>query len=192
MNIKDFKYTFTNDYISNQYGDYIMHRWEDPLMKAHADAISFKGADILEFGFGMGISADYIQAHNPKSHTICECHPQVLPKLYEWAKGKSGIKILEGNWFSNVNNFKKYDGIFFDTHLDYHEDYFFKKYNKWLKTNGKMTFFNPSHYKRMDKYFKNSNKVEYKIIKTDKKSMKKDREYKGFDEEYYIPIVTLI
>lgn len=36
------------------------------------------GGDILEIGFGMGISAGHIQANSITSHTIVENHPQVI------------------------------------------------------------------------------------------------------------------
>ena len=46
-----------------------MMDWEDGLMKKHADYVCSNGGDILEIGFGMGISANYIQQNNPASHT---------------------------------------------------------------------------------------------------------------------------
>ena len=50
----------------------VMGSWEDPLMKRHAEVACENGGDILEIGFGMGISANYIQQQNPDSHTIIE------------------------------------------------------------------------------------------------------------------------
>ena len=43
-----------------------MMDWEDPLMSASAAYICEGGGDILEIGFGMGISAGYIQSHTIK------------------------------------------------------------------------------------------------------------------------------
>ncbi len=93
----------------------VMHEWEHPIMKAKADYICQNGGDILEFGFGMGISATYIQQHNINSHTICEIHPQVLEKLYEWKQNKTNIIVLEGDWFDNIDKMGKYDSVLFDT-----------------------------------------------------------------------------
>ena len=59
----------------------VMNSWEHPLMKRHADIACQSGGNILEIGFGMGISANYIQSNNINSHTIVEIHPQILPKL---------------------------------------------------------------------------------------------------------------
>lgn len=96
----------------------VMMDWETPIMQATADYVCSKGGNILELGFGMGISATAIQGHNIESHTICEIHPQVLQKLNEWAKDKSNVTILDGDWFANVHRMTKYDGILFDTHDD--------------------------------------------------------------------------
>ena len=188
--IHKLEFEITENHIKDEYGGYVMIGWEDPLMKAHADVISYEGADILEFGFGMGISANYIQLHNPKSHTICECHPQVIEKLKEWAKDKPSVIIIEGYWINNVDKFEKYDGIFFDTHYDNHEKYFFENYEKWMKPNAKMTFFNPKNYRRVKNYYKDSDNIKYQIIKTDKSDIINDPEYQSFDDEYYVPIVT--
>ena len=51
---------------------YVMMDWEDPLMSASAAYVCENGGDILEIGFGMGISANYIQSHTINSHTIIE------------------------------------------------------------------------------------------------------------------------
>ena len=96
----------------------VMHSWEKPIMEAKADFVCGNGGHILELGFGMGISATTIQSHNIKSHTICEIHPQIIKNLKEWAKDKSNVIILEGDWYDNIDKMKKYDGILFDTHKD--------------------------------------------------------------------------
>ena len=95
-----------------------MMDWEDNLMKEHAKIACYNKGDILEFGFGMGISATYIQSHNPKSHTIIEIHPQVIERAKLWALDKPNVKIIEGDWFKCLNQLSKYDGIFFDTYGD--------------------------------------------------------------------------
>ena len=71
----------------------VMMDWEDSLMKKHADYVCSNGGDILEIGFGMGISANYIQQNNPASHTIVENHPQIIEKAKQWAAGKSNVTI---------------------------------------------------------------------------------------------------
>jgi len=104
--------------ITTQDGKEVMHEWEHPIMEKMAEWVCQNGGDIIEFGFGMGISATYIQQHNINSHTICEINPQILENLHEWAKDKPNVIILEGDWYSNIDKMGKYDGLLFDTHND--------------------------------------------------------------------------
>lgn len=69
----------------------IMHEWESELMKKHAEFVCERGGNILEIGFGMGISAGFIQDENPVSHTIIELHPQIAEKAREWAADKPSV-----------------------------------------------------------------------------------------------------
>ena len=95
---------------------YVMGDWEDPIMKAHAEITCRNGGDILEVGFGMGISADYIQEQDIKSHTIIELNDEIYEKAVEWAKDKPNTEIVSGDWKS-VELDRKFDAIFFDAHV---------------------------------------------------------------------------
>ena len=97
---------------------YVMMDWEQSIMKHHADCVCSRGGDILEIGFGMGISAEYIQQNNPKSHTIIESHPQVIPRALDWAKDKDNVIIVEGDWYDKYSDLSTYDGIFYDAYGD--------------------------------------------------------------------------
>ena len=92
----------------------VMHDWEDLMMKKHAEIVCQNGGDILEIGFGMGISADYIQSYNIKSHTIIENDKKIYEKLLEWSKDKPNVKTIFGDWITNLLE-KKFYGIFRDT-----------------------------------------------------------------------------
>ena len=105
--------TITKEKINSPNVGTVMHKWEHPIMKVKADFVCQNGGDIIEFGFGMGISANYIQKHNIKSHTICEINPQILETLYIWAQDKPNVTILEGDWYDNIDKMGKYDGILF-------------------------------------------------------------------------------
>ena len=107
----------------------VMHEWEHPIMEAKADFVCKNGGDIIEFGFGMGISATYIQEHNINSHTICEIHPEIIKNLKEWAKDKPNVIILEGDWYRNLDKMSKYNGILFDTHQDSKAPFFWAIYS---------------------------------------------------------------
>lgn len=140
----------------------VMADFEKPLMKRHADIVCQLGGDILEIGFGMGISANYIQSNNIKSHTIVEIHPQILERLYQWSKNKSNVRVIEGDWFDNRELIcsMKYDGIFFDTHLDWNIFQFREVVvDKCLKDSGIFTWFSPNYplYEGVDHTFGYSN-----------------------------------
>ena len=81
-----------------------MMDWEAPLMSASAAYVCKNGGDILEIGFGMGISAGYIQSHSINSHTIIENHPDIIPKAQVWAQGKSNVTIITGSWYDVRDN----------------------------------------------------------------------------------------
>ena len=66
----------------------VMMNWEDSLMSASAAYVCKGGGDILEIGFGMGISAGYMHSHSISSHTIIENHPEVIPKAQGLGKWK--------------------------------------------------------------------------------------------------------
>ena len=97
--------TFSSDKIICQSSDWlgfdkeVMMDWEHPIMSASAAYVTQGGGDILEVGFGMGMSANYIQSHSISSHTIVENHPQIIPKAVEWANGKSNVTLLYSSSF---------------------------------------------------------------------------------------------
>ena len=108
-------YIITDDCITDQGSGWdVMSTWESPIMQKHADIVCANGGHILEFGFGMGISAYMIQAKNPTSHTIIEINDAIYTRLEEWASDKSNVVIVKGDWYDDIPTDKKYDGIFYD------------------------------------------------------------------------------
>ena len=91
----------------------VMMEWEKPYMQACIDALKPSG-DVLEIGFGLGYSADYIQTYPIKSHTIIECDETVLARAHAWAKDKPNVTILAGTWQDLLPTLPIYDTIFFD------------------------------------------------------------------------------
>ena len=121
---------------------FVMMEWERELMKAHVDLLP--NGDILEIGFGMGISANHIQKKGVNSHTICEVNPQILEVAKEWAKDKPNVTIIEGDWINTLPNLnKKFDGIFYDA--DCYNIMSFRSVivDRFLKKNGVFTYFDP-------------------------------------------------
>lgn len=133
---------FTASAIRDEFGNDVMMDWEHPMMKRHAELVCHAGDDVLEVGFGMGISASYIQAREPRTHVIVECHPQVLPRLRAWAKDKANVRVIEGGWYERRAELGTYDGIFYDTYADVHAPEFFATFEDYLKPGGRMSFYN--------------------------------------------------
>lgn len=122
----------------------IMMDWEHPLMSASAAYVCKGGGDILEVGFGMGISAGYIQSHSISSHTIIENHPQIIPLAQEWAKNKPNVTIISGSWYDvyKANKLSTYNGVFFDPHNDGTFVHFSSSLSSWVKPGGRATWWN--------------------------------------------------
>jgi len=143
--MKDKKLEITNSYIKIlETSENVMMDWEHPLMKRHAEIVCANGGDILEIGFGMGISANYIQKQNIKSHTIIEIHPEIYERTKEWSKDKPNVSIINDDWFNLKNSLSKYDGIFFDTYKDINILKLRPYIEKWIKPNGVFSYFEPN------------------------------------------------
>ena len=120
----------------------VMMNWEDSLMSASAANVCKGGGDILEIGFGMGISAGYMHSHSISSHTIIENHPEVIPKAQAWASGKSNVTIITGSWYDVRNSLSTYDGVFYDTFGDDDMIHFSSSLSSLVKEGGVATWWN--------------------------------------------------
>ena len=131
------KITYVNS--SNQTLE-VMMDWEDTIMSASAAYVCENGGDILEIGFGMGISATYIQSHTINSHTIIENHPDIITKAQAWAADKSNVTIIEGSWFDIKDTLSTYDGLFYDTWGDLNNTDIWTLMPSFMKPGGKATW----------------------------------------------------
>jgi len=106
-------------------GQQVMQDWERPLMKAMAEIVTESHGDILELGFGMGISATYIQEFGVKSYTVVEYNEGVVEHFKKWKSQYPGrdIRVIHGRWHDVVDQLGTYDGIFFDTVPSNEEEY---------------------------------------------------------------------
>jgi protein arginine N-methyltransferase 2 len=120
----------------------VMMTWEDSIMQASADYICEGGGDILEIGFGMGLSAGYIQANSINSHTIVENHPQMIEKAKAWAEDKPNVTIVEGDWYNVKDSLSTYDGIFYDTWADDNTEAFASVLPSLTKPGARVTWWN--------------------------------------------------
>ena len=120
----------------------VMMDWEDSLMSASAAYVTEGGGDILEIGFGMGISAGYMHSHSIDSHTIVENHPDIIPKAVEWASNKSNVTIVSQSWYDVKDSLGTFDGVFYDTFEDENYKDFSSSLSTWTKSGTKVTFWN--------------------------------------------------
>tara|TARA_Y100000034_G_scaffold17974_1_gene19824 strand:+ start:202 stop:759 length:558 start_codon:yes stop_codon:yes gene_type:complete len=183
--MKDKKLQFLEDRIITEKNETIMMDWEHPLMRRHAEITCQNGGDILEIGFGMGISAQYIQEQDIDSHTIIEIHPEIAKNAREWAKDKENVKIIESDWYDVTDDLKTYDGIFYDAELDFHKDEFYNLVKKILKDGGIYTFFN-AHNMGM----KNQYNIKENIIYESIDISPPENPYLN-SNIYYLPIIKM-
>ena len=161
----------------------VMMNWEAPIMEKSAEFVCHNKGDILEIGFGMGISADYIQAQGVNSHTIIELHPQILERLNAWAVGKSNVTVIEGDW-ANLSLTDTYDGIFLDTF----EDESYARFKSFalarIKSGGKITYWN--------NFEKEDNPYAFDSISYEQVSVTpEDNHYTSIQSNYYMPKVEM-
>ena len=98
--------------------DEIMEDWLIPVMETMARVIAEDGGDILEIGFGRGISADMIQKYPINSHTIIECNDTIVEIFEKWKNQYEGkdIRLVHGLWQDTIDSLGKFSGIFFHTY----------------------------------------------------------------------------
>ena len=160
----------------------IMMDWEHPAMSASAAYVTEGGGDILEIGFGMGISANYIQSHSISSHTIIEPHPQMVEKAVEWSNGKSNVTIISQSWADVTGSLGTYDGIFYDTSFDDKHNLFSSSLSELTKTGTKLSVFNSYSSETND----HNIEMNYKQINVS--TPNSASQYFNNDNVYYMPI----
>ena len=141
------KITFQNELTNWKFSPGVMEvmmDWEQPIMEKMAEIAVSEGDHVLECGFGMGILSDAIQARNPASHTICENHPDIIPKMRAWAEGKSNVTLHEDRWYTLVEETGRYDAILMDTYADddLHQKFAYFCGNKGKKSGCKISWWN--------------------------------------------------
>ena len=134
----------------------IMEEWQIPLMRAMAELVTETHGNILEIGFGCGVSATLIQEQTVLSHTIIECNDSVVERFFKWKEffKESKINLVHGLWQDMIDDLGLFDGIFFHTYPLNEEEYmknvhgratfaehFFKTAAEHLRPGGVFTYF---------------------------------------------------
>jgi guanidinoacetate N-methyltransferase len=96
----------------------IMEDWQLPIMKSMAAIVSRGHGNVLEIGFGRGVSAELIQAGGVRSHTIVECNASVIARFEHWraTHPASDIRLAPGLWQDVIDSLGTFDAIFFHTY----------------------------------------------------------------------------
>lgn len=100
------------------YDDYsaeeIMEDWQLPVMRAMAEEATASHGDVLEIGFGRGVSAEFLQEGGVRSHTVVEVDAGIVEHWFRpWRErhADADIRLLQGRW-QDVE-LGSYDAIFF-------------------------------------------------------------------------------
>lgn len=142
-------------------GHPVMESWEEPYMKLLAEIVSKNKGVILEIGFGMGISAMYIQQHNPSLHIIIEANESVSKKAQAFSnQQKNTVLVLSGFWEEVTKHLppESINGILFDTYPlsedEIHSNHFpfFAEAFRLLKNNGILTYYSDEAYDFSEKH----------------------------------------
>lgn len=94
----------------------VMQDWEIPMMRRLAGIVTQGHGDVLEIGFGMGLSAGFIQECGAASHTVVEFNEDVAAVARRWAARRSpaDIDVVQGSWQDQVGSLGLFDGILWD------------------------------------------------------------------------------
>jgi guanidinoacetate N-methyltransferase len=134
-------------------GFQVMQAWETGYMRRLAEVATSRGGTVLEVGFGLGLSAAFIQeAPSLDSHVVIEAHPEVAAKArmsFAEAIRRERLTVVEGFWEQLSPEFpaESFDGILFDTcplsdeTVFFHYTPFFGEAHRLLKRGGVFTYF---------------------------------------------------
>lgn len=132
-------------------GHPVMEPWEDNYMEHLARAVTHNAKAVLEVGYGLGLSANYIQRYLSNGiHVVIEANKHVFSKIVD-LKVRNNNKVLPflGFWEECVPYLRgnTFDGILFDTYPlrveDIHKNHFpfFKEAYRLLKSHGRFTYY---------------------------------------------------
>jgi guanidinoacetate N-methyltransferase len=96
----------------------IMEDWQIPIMQAMADVAAKSRGQVLEIGYGRGVAARMIQAHEVASHTIIECNRPIMRQCEQWraTRPERDIRPVLGRWQDVLAGLGCFDSIFFHTY----------------------------------------------------------------------------
>lgn len=107
-----------NIYFKDNPRSIVMDSASKSLMQMYSYLVCQNKGNVLDVGFGMGFSAEEMSKLS-NHYTCIEINPQIYERAKMWAKDKSNVTILFGDWIDIIPTLnQKFDGIFMDTHYD--------------------------------------------------------------------------
>ena len=131
-------------------GHPVMEDWEKPYMTELATIATRNGGNVLEIGFGLGLSASCIQKKDVYRHYIVEANYDVFLQLLEFSKSASSKVIpIFGFWQDIVPQLQSdsFDGILYDPYPTNYDEYRLAEFNfifhaqRLLKPGGMFTYY---------------------------------------------------
>jgi len=126
-----------------------MNKFSDVRQATVESRLDIGFSEEKQVGFGMGISAKYIQDQNISKHIIVEANHEVYLKLLEFSKQHPKVVPLYGFWEEVLPLLAEgsIDGVLFDTYPlceeEIHTNHFpfFKEAERLLKKGGVLTYY---------------------------------------------------
>jgi guanidinoacetate N-methyltransferase len=102
-----------------------MQEWEHPLLRMLAERAAAGGGDLLEVGFGTGVSATQVQHSGVRSHTIIEVDDRAADRCEMWRRQWPGrdIRIERGKWQEVIGGLGRYDAVLYDVYPTDHRGF---------------------------------------------------------------------
>jgi guanidinoacetate N-methyltransferase len=133
-------------------GHTVMGDWADSYMQELAQIATSNGGVILEIGFGIGLSANYIQQQPIDKHIVVEANEELFVKLEEFAKNATyKVEPRFGLWEEVIPSIpdESVDGVLFDSYpfdFECEEEFecdfpFFEHAYRILKKGGIFTYY---------------------------------------------------
>jgi guanidinoacetate N-methyltransferase len=131
-------------------GHPVMEAWETEYMRELAEVATRRGGTILEIGYGMGISAGFIQTYEICEHLIIEMNRQVHERAVAFARSSPRkTRPLFGRWedITPLLPSGSVTGILFDTYPlsedEIHKNHFrfFPEAYRLLAPGGTLTYY---------------------------------------------------
>ena len=80
------------------------------------DLMSSPQKNILDVGYGWGVTSNYFYNRGVNSLTIIEIREEIYNKALKWSLDKPNVTVIHGDWINIIPTLdEKFDGIYMDT-----------------------------------------------------------------------------